>query len=349
MLNEYVYCPRLCYLEFIQGEWADSHDTLEGHEVHKNVDQRKGKVAEEEFRATSVTMESPILGITCKIDVLEGEEGTAVPIDFKKGDAPNIPEGAWEPDRVQLCAYMMTLRENGSECTGGYVYYAASKKKVWIDYSEALAEKTKEIISSVQMMMGEGRIPNPLVNNRKCEGCSLASICMPDEINALNGETYELRRLYPARDDAVHVYVIGDGASVGIKEGRLVVTKPDGVNSIPLNDISQLSLYGNVRLSSPAVSELIDRGIPILHFSYGGWFKGYTSGLVHKNVGLRMAQYGTATNRQTSLVIARRMISGKIRNCRTLLRRNDKDTDNEALDRLSYLADASEITDTVES
>ena len=29
MLNEYTYCPRLAYLEWVQGEWADdpaNHD-----------------------------------------------------------------------------------------------------------------------------------------------------------------------------------------------------------------------------------------------------------------------------------------------------------------------------------
>jgi len=26
MVNEYVYCPRLAYLEWVQGEWAESGD-----------------------------------------------------------------------------------------------------------------------------------------------------------------------------------------------------------------------------------------------------------------------------------------------------------------------------------
>ena len=30
MLNEFAYCPRLCYLEWVQGEFEDSHDTVEG-------------------------------------------------------------------------------------------------------------------------------------------------------------------------------------------------------------------------------------------------------------------------------------------------------------------------------
>jgi CRISP-associated protein Cas1 len=42
MVNEYVYCPRLAYLEWVQGEWADSADTVEGRHVHRRVDKRSG-------------------------------------------------------------------------------------------------------------------------------------------------------------------------------------------------------------------------------------------------------------------------------------------------------------------
>lgn len=36
MLNEFTYCPRLAYLEWVQGEWADNPDTLDGEFVHRN-------------------------------------------------------------------------------------------------------------------------------------------------------------------------------------------------------------------------------------------------------------------------------------------------------------------------
>ncbi|MFM8223083.1 MAG: hypothetical protein ACKOJF_29590, partial [Planctomycetaceae bacterium] len=38
MLNEFAYCPRLAYLEWVQGEWADNLETLEGQFGHRNVD-----------------------------------------------------------------------------------------------------------------------------------------------------------------------------------------------------------------------------------------------------------------------------------------------------------------------
>ena len=34
MVNEWVYCPRLAYLERVEGEWADSVDTTQGDRVH---------------------------------------------------------------------------------------------------------------------------------------------------------------------------------------------------------------------------------------------------------------------------------------------------------------------------
>jgi CRISPR-associated protein Cas1 len=240
---------------------------------------------------------------------------------------------------------MMVLLENGINCSGGYLYYAGSKKKVWIDRDEGLMQRTMEVVEAVRHLIASEVIPAPLVMSKKCEGCSLASICMPDEVNALNGNDSELRRLYPARDDAVPVYVIGDGASVHIKDGRLEVVREDGTSSVPLNDISQISLFGNVRVSAAVISEMLDRGIPILHLSYGGWYKGCTTGLNHKNVELRIAQYRAALDDRRSLDISKKMIAGKIRNCRTLLRRNDRDESGLALERLAELAELAEEAD----
>lgn len=36
MLNEFAYCPRLAYLEWVQGEFADSADTMEGRFHHQD-------------------------------------------------------------------------------------------------------------------------------------------------------------------------------------------------------------------------------------------------------------------------------------------------------------------------
>ncbi len=38
MLNEFAYCPRLAYLEWVQGEFADNLETIQGRFGHRRVD-----------------------------------------------------------------------------------------------------------------------------------------------------------------------------------------------------------------------------------------------------------------------------------------------------------------------
>ncbi len=38
MVNEFEYCPRLFYLEWVQGRFEDNSDTVEGRYVHRKVD-----------------------------------------------------------------------------------------------------------------------------------------------------------------------------------------------------------------------------------------------------------------------------------------------------------------------
>ncbi len=46
MLNEFAYCPRLFFLEWVQGEFEDSADTVEGRFQHRRVDEARGAPAE---------------------------------------------------------------------------------------------------------------------------------------------------------------------------------------------------------------------------------------------------------------------------------------------------------------
>src|ERR1019366_3026706 len=42
MLNEFVYCQRLFYYEFVEGVFVESVDTLRGEAIHKRVDSGNG-------------------------------------------------------------------------------------------------------------------------------------------------------------------------------------------------------------------------------------------------------------------------------------------------------------------
>ena len=111
------------------------------------------------------------------------------------------------------------------------------------------------------------------------------------------------------------------------------------MQKIRLMEISHLALFGNVQLTTQALRELCDRNIPICYFTYGGWFSGITNGMGHKNVELRCRQYLGAMNPATALPVARQMVFGKIKNCRTLLRRNHREPPPAILAELDRLAD----------
>ena len=110
MVNEYVYCPRLAYLEWVQGEWADSADTVDGRRQHRRVDAGKDTLPPAEavtedsrIHARSVTLSSNRYGLVAKLDLIEADEGRVVPVDYKRGKRPHVAKAAYDPERVQLC------------------------------------------------------------------------------------------------------------------------------------------------------------------------------------------------------------------------------------------------------
>jgi len=169
-------------------------------------------------------------------------------------------------------------------------------------------------------------------------------ICLPDETCLLQRPerpaTNDVRRLVPARDDAQPVYLQEQGTTLGKSGDQLVIkSRQEVLQKVRLIDVSQVCLFGNVQVTAQALREITAIGIPVCHFSYGGWFHAVTVGMAHNNVQLRLAQFRTATDASRSLDLARQFVAGKIKNCRTLVRRH-LDGDSQPL--LRQLAELSQ-------
>ncbi len=349
MLNEYVYCPRLCHIEWIQGDFVDNKYTLEGTKSHKRVDKETGDIREEikdEFKITSMKISSESLGIVSIIDVVEGTEKSAVPIDYKRGKIPDVEGNARDPERVQLCAQGLLLRDHGFECNYGYLYFVKSKSRVRIDFDDDLIQKTLETIESLKELKDSETAPPPLVDSPKCPSCSLVGICLPDETNFFKDEPLKPRLLYPSRDDGISIYITEWGCSLRKKDERIIISKDkETLQEVPINKITSVSIYGDCYITTAVVRELVSRDITICYFSFGGWFYGYSSGIVHKNIGLRRKQFETSYDEQICLDIARSFVIGKIKNSRTLIRRNDKEASKDILNNLSdYIKKAENVS-----
>jgi CRISPR/Cas system-associated exonuclease Cas4 (RecB family) len=160
MLNEFVYCPRLFYYEYVEGVFVENSDTARGAALHERVDKGTGALpaaqsaktdeqAEESSReegdggasesrsdkihSRSVTLGSERLGVIAKLDLVEtpgDEESTDLlsrlevcPVDYKAG-APREGEDGnelWPTDRMQLGVQILILRDNGYRCNRGII------------------------------------------------------------------------------------------------------------------------------------------------------------------------------------------------------------------------------------
>lgn len=361
MVNEYVYCPRLAYLEWVDSEWAESGDTVEGKHQHRRVDaeQKHNKQGEPEqseeqpIETRSLLISSERLGITAKLDIVETKGNNATPIDYKHGKRPHIAEGAYQPERVQLCAQGLLLEENGYSCKEGIIYYQASKEKVHIDFDEELRKATNQAISETALLKDREQPPPPLVDSPKCPRCSLVGICLPDELNNTLGVIEKPRPLSVQQEEAFPLHVQSYKAKIKKRGEELEVTVDEDQpkQNIRILDISQLVIMGNAYITTPTLQELMRREIPVSWYSYGGWFFGHTTGTGHKNVMLRISQYRTAENEQKALEISRRFIAAKIENTRTLIRRNWKSETKptQQLNRLSQLKEKAKTADNNEA
>ena len=353
MVNEFVYCPRLFYLEWVQARFEDNADTVHGRYVHRNVDKGGGRMGESSEDdpvrdARSVLVSSERLGLIAKTDIVEGSDGKVVPVEVKRGRPPKHGP-AWDPELVQLAAIGLILRDNGYDCENGQFYFASSRERRAVEFDRRLLDRTLDTVGRLRQVAAADDPPPPLTDSPKCPRCSLVGICLPDETNFHTGRVEGTPRRLTPRDSAARpLYVGQQGARLGISQRRVEVkVNREVVSSERLIDVSQINLTGNVQVSTQLLHAAFRQDIPVCWFSYGGWFQGMAHGLPSKHVELRRRQVAVAA--QAGLPLARQMIVGKIRNSRTLLMRNSREPVDSAVAQLKGLAAKAAEADSVES
>ncbi|MCP1611058.1 CRISPR-associated endonuclease Cas1 [Azospirillum lipoferum] len=139
------------------------------------------------------------------------------------------------------------------------------------------------------------------------------------------------------------LYVQQPGARVGRKGDLLVSTaenEPD--REVPIGEVSELVLSGPVSLSPSALHALVPEETPIAWMSSGFWFMVTTGGRGPRSVHAREAQYAVRGDAFRRLLFARDLVRAKLRNQRTILRRNWRATEAErdhAAETLKRLAE----------
>jgi len=122
------------------------------------------------------------------------------------------------------------------------------------------------------------------------------------------------------------LFVTTQGAYLA-KEGETVVVKVDGEVSltIPVHTLGGIVCFGQVSCSPYLMGCCCENGVAISFLTEYGGFLAKVQGPVSGNVLLRREQYRRADDTQTSAIIARAILTGKIANCRTVLQRALRD------------------------
>jgi CRISPR-associated protein Cas1 len=385
-LHNYLYCPRLFYLQWVENIFEENADTVAGSAVHRQADQpsrydeaKNNALREglpEGAKLRSLRLESASLGLVGMIDIVEGgSDGTCV-VDYKKGSARRLEDGtrtAKEPDAVQMAAYALLLREHGNPVEGAAIYYAEDKRRVLVELTDELLAKTKTALAEAKALAASGKLPPPLVNDRRCDFCSAYPVCLPKESawwaqarERSLADDAQLRLAFPdgelppefigapptdhdpmppprpPRDDGELLVVQKAGAQVGQRGGEFIVTvQGEVVRKLPLHQVRAIYLYGAVQVTAQAAESCLENGIDVAYFAGSGRFLGLLRGLPMSGVDARLGQARLFEAPFFRVKLTRACLRAKIHNQRVMLMRN-----GEVPDRvLRLMAEARDATD----
>ena len=150
------------------------------------------------------------------------------------------------------------------------------------------------------------------------------------------------------------LYITTQGAKLHKESRRLKVTKDDEeIQSIPLIKVEQVHIFGNVSITTPALTWLMSENIDVIFSNIHGKYRGRVVGETGGQSQLRRWQYRRVDNPLFAANTARAIVKAKLHNSRTLLmryrRRNNLPELSGAIDRLAGLIDRAARAQTVNS
>jgi CRISPR-associated protein Cas1 len=224
----------------------------------------------------------------------------------------------------------MLLEESlGRPVPSGALFYAGTRERVEVLFDEALRAKTLAAIEQVRALGACDTPPAPLPAElrHRCHGCSLATICLPEETLYQIGRpaappSAAITRVIPQSDDGAVLYLQEPGSYVGKRSEHLIVRK-DGqeLSRVPLHAVRQVVVLSRVQISTQALETLAMNGIPVAFVNGYGRFIATLTPPPAKNVSLREAQFRLFADPAEAVTLAREVVRAKLINQRTLLMR----------------------------
>ena len=121
------------------------------------------------------------------------------------------------------------------------------------------------------------------------------------------------------------LYLTEQYAYVKKRDDSLLVQMPDKqTREVPLLKIDHVIVVGEITLTTPALTALLEQGAEVCYLSQRGDYRGRLSPPFSKNTFIRRRQYAAVGDPERTLAIARWIVRGKLENQRTMLLRGNR-------------------------
>jgi CRISPR-associated protein Cas1 len=202
---------------------------------------------------------------------------------------------------------------------------------------EAARADLRQAIETAQLLGNSTERPPVAENERLCARCSLAPVCLPEEVRQADEPGREPVRLFPPDRDGASLHVVSAGARVGRSGETLVVTPADGqaATKHAIREIDSLLLHGSAQATTQALSLCADRGVAVHWMTASGRHVASLTASAGQ-VQRRVRQYRALSDEATCLRLAKALARGKIESQHRYLLRGSR---GNADARTAMLAD----------
>ncbi len=185
-LQHYMFCPRQCALIHIEQQWAENRYTAEGKVLHERADSNKSERSGSVRIVRTLPICSQQYGLSGQADVVEfHDDGRVYPVEYKRGKPKQN-----RCDEVQLCAQALCLEDMlDMQIESGALFYGQRRRRKEVLLDGELRSLTQEIINKTHLLIERGITP-ATEYGKKCDACSLFSLCLPK----ICGEDRSVRR-----------------------------------------------------------------------------------------------------------------------------------------------------------
>jgi CRISPR-associated protein Cas1 len=116
------------------------------------------------------------------------------------------------------------------------------------------------------------------------------------------------------------LYLTHQGSRLQKDHGRFVLSLPDqNAIDIPMTEVEQVMIFGNVQITTPTISACLNRHIPVMFLSQTGTYRGHLWKTEYDNYRAEAAQFERFNNQTWQFTVAREIVKGKAWNSKQLL------------------------------